>query len=328
MKLLVLGGTKFLGRHVVDAGIAQGHDVVLFNRGRTNPELYPQLETVIGDRDGGLSPLEGRRFDGVIDTSGYVPRVVRQSAELLAENCDFYAFISSISVYPDGTPAGFDESAPTQTLGDEASENVEKDYGALKVQCERIVEEAFPARSLHVRAGLIVGPHDPTGRFTYWVHRLSEGGEVLAPAPDGAPVQLIDARDLADWVVRMVAARRPGMFNATGPAARLTLGELLERCATSIGSDARLTWVNPGFLLERDVQPWDGLPLWLPGTDNEGMMQADVGKALSAGLRFRPVRETVRDVHDWIRAMDDPPGKAGLPRREERALLDDWRMAS
>jgi 2'-hydroxyisoflavone reductase len=213
-------------------------------------------------------------------------------------------------------------------LEDRASENVERDYGALKVQCERVVEEAFPARSLHVRAGLIVGPHDPTGRFTYWVHRISEGGEVLAPAPTDAPVQVIDARDLADWTVRMISERGAGAFNVTGPAARLTLGELLERCVNTIGSDARFTWVDPSFLLEHDVKPWDGLPLWLPDFENEGMMQANVTKALSAGLRFRPVSQTVRDVLDWIRSVEDPPGKAGLARKEERALLAEWQNAS
>ncbi|MDP9226891.1 MAG: NAD-dependent epimerase/dehydratase family protein, partial [Actinomycetota bacterium] len=245
MNLLVLGGTKFLGRHIVDAALEQGHDVVLFNRGRTNPELYPQLEHVIGDRDGGISLLQGRRFDAVIDTSGYIPRVVRQSANLLSETSDFYAFISSISVYPDATPAAYSESAPTQKLENARSENVQADYGALKAACERVVEDAFPDRCLQVRAGLLVGPHDPTGRFTYWVSRIAAGGDVLAPAPAEAPIQLIDARDLAAWTVRMAAEATPGVFNATGPAERLSMGDLVMECARVTDSGAHFTWVDP-----------------------------------------------------------------------------------
>jgi 2'-hydroxyisoflavone reductase len=328
MRLLLLGGTRFLGRHMVDAALAQGHEVVLFNRGQTNPNLYRQLERVTGDRDGGLAALEGRSFDGVIDTSGYVPRIVRQSAELLTESCDLYAFISSISVYRDGVPAGFNETAPTQNLEDEASENIEKDYGALKAACERAVETALPGRSLHVRAGLIVGPHDPTGRFTYWVGRIADGGDVLAPAPADAPVQLIDARDLAAWTVGMVAERHPGVFNATGPAIKLTMGELLEECIRTTGSNAQVTWADPRFLLEHQVEPWSELPLWLPGEENAGFLQADISKARAAGLGFRALSRTVRDVLDWIAQLDVFPGEAGLPREQESALLEEWRAAS
>lgn len=326
MKLLVLGGTKFLGRHIVDAALGQGHEVILFNRGTTNPELYPQLERVTGDREGGLSGLEGRDFDGVIDTSGYVPRIVRQSTELLSKAAAFYAFISSISVYPDGTPPGYDESAPTQKLADPGSENIPVDYGALKAACERVVEESFPGRSVQVRAGLIVGPHDPTGRFTYWVRRIAAGGEVLVPAPAAAPVQVIDARDLADWAVRMVAAGTPGVFNATGPAQSLTMGALVEACARATGSAARFTWVDPGFLLERAVEPWSELPLWLPG--EEGLLQASIAAATGAGLRFRSLEDTARDTWEWVRTLSDPPGDAGMAPEREATLLAEWRMAS
>jgi 2'-hydroxyisoflavone reductase len=326
VKLLVLGGTKFLGRHIVDAALHRGHEVVLFNRGSTNPELYPQLEHVSGDRDGGLSGLEGRSFDGVIDTSGYVPRIVRQSAELLSRSCEFYAFISSISVYPDATLPGYDETAATQELADPASENIPADYGALKVVCERVVEESFPGRCLHVRAGLIVGPHDPTGRFTYWVRRIAAGGEVLVPAPAAGPVQIIDARDLADWTVQMVADGKPGVFNATGPVHSLTMGALVEACARATSSTARFTWVDPDFLLERGVEPWSELPLWLPG--EQGLMQANVAAATGAGLRFRPLEDTVRDTWDWVRALPEPPGDAGMAPEREATLLAEWRMAS
>jgi 2'-hydroxyisoflavone reductase len=326
MKLLVLGGTKFLGRHLVDVALDRGHEVTLFNRGRTGPELFPDLEHVLGDRDGGLTPLQGRSFDGVIDTSGYVPRVVRQSAELLADIAGFYAFISTISVHPDGTAAGYEESAPTLELDDPESENVAADYGALKAACERVVEAAFPGRCLNVRAGLIVGPHDPTGRFTYWVTRVVLGGTVLAPAPASAPVQFIDARDLASWTVEMVSRSKAGVFNATGPAAPLSFGRLLEECARATGSRAVVTWVDPDFLLARGVEPWSGLPLWLPG--EAGMLQAGIGKALGAGLRFRPLEQTVRDTWKWAEGLPDAAGEAGMARGREAELLGAWRKAS
>jgi 2'-hydroxyisoflavone reductase len=328
VKLLLLGGTKFLGRHIVDAAIARGHDVVLFHRGLTNPGLYPELEHVTGDRDGGLSALGGRSFDGVIDTSGYVPRIVRQSVELLSERCGFYAFVSSISVYPDGTPPGFDELSPVQELDDPASENIAADYGALKVGCERVVQESFPERCLQVRAGLIVGPHDHTGRFTYWVRRVAASGEVLAPAPASAPVQFIDARDLAAWTIAMVEGSVPGVFNVTGPADRLSFGELMSTCARATNSDARFTWVDPSFLLEHAVEPWSELPLWLPGANADGMLQANIDRATAAGLHFTPLERTVRDVQEWVDRLDEVPGDAGMAPEREADLLAQWRSVS
>jgi nucleoside-diphosphate-sugar epimerase len=328
VKLLVLGGTKFLGRHLVEAALDRGHEVVLFHRGQTGADLFPALEHVVGDRDGGLEGLKGRTFDAVLDTSGYVPRLVRASAELLSGSAGFYAFISSISVYPDHTPPGYDELSPTLELTDPASEDIAADYGALKAVCERIVEEVFPHSCLNVRAGLIVGPHDPTGRFTYWVARLARGGEVLAPAPAAAPVQFIDARDLAAWTVEMVARSQAGTFNATGPAGSLTFEGFLRQCADATGSDASATWVDPDFLLERGVEPWSELPLWLPGEQGHALMHADIGKALRAGLRFRPLEETVCDTWEWARQLPEAPGDAGMRREREAELLAEWREAS
>jgi 2'-hydroxyisoflavone reductase len=328
VKLLVLGGTKFLGRHLVEAALDRGDEVVLFNRGKTGPDLFRTLEHVVGNRDGGLDGLNGRTFDAVIDTSGYVPRVVRASVELLMRATEFYAFISSISVYRDGTEPGFDESAPTSRLGDPASEDVAADYGALKAVCERVVEEAFPQRSLNLRAGLIVGPHDPTGRFTYWVTRLARGGSVLAPAPAAAPVQFIDARDLAAWTLEMIAASQAGVFNVTGPTVPLSFGSFLKKCAETTGGDASVTWVDPDFLLTHGVEPWSELPLWLPGPDVAGVMQAGIGKALDAGLRFRPPEDTVRDILGWVQGLAEPPGDAGMASAREAELLAEWREAS
>ena len=318
MKLLVLGGTKFLGRHVVGSALAEGHDVTLFARGRTNAELFPEAEHLRGDRDGGLDTLAGRRWDGVVDTSGYVPRVVRQSAELLRDAVERYVFVSSISVYADFSQP-VDESTPTAELADPASEDVQADYGALKAACERVVEELYGTRSARVRAGLIVGPFDPTDRFTYWPRRLAAGGTVLAPGDRGAPVQFVDARDLARWLVQLALSGPGGTFNATGPAEPLGFGALLDRTAAAVGSTADVRWVDEQRVLDAGVQPWSELPLWLPGADYAGMARADISRAVAAGLRFRPLEETVVDTLAWDRTVAG--GRPTLAREREQEIL-------
>ncbi|HYA09880.1 MAG TPA: NAD-dependent epimerase/dehydratase family protein, partial [Gaiellaceae bacterium] len=304
MKLLVLGGTAFLGRHTVEAALARGDEVTIFTRGRTNPELFPEAEHLVGDRDGGLGALSGRAWDGVVDTSGYVPRVLRQSAELLRDAVGRYVFVSSISVYADFSRPVNEESAVVH-LDDPFSESVETDYGALKAACEYVVEEVFAERGASVRAGLLVGPYDPTDRFTYWPRRLAEGGDVLAPGDPAAPVQLVDARDLGAWLVELADHGPGGVFNATGPAEPLALGRLLERSIVALGSDARLVWTDEQRILDAEVQPWMELPLWVPGAEWAGFMRADIRRALAAGLRFRPVEETVRDTLAWSRAAGE-----------------------
>jgi nucleoside-diphosphate-sugar epimerase len=318
VKLLVLGGTAFLGRHTVDAALERGDEVTIFTRGRTNPELFPEVEHLVGDRDGDLGALAGRRWDGVVDTSGYVPRVMRQSAELLRDAVGRYVFVSSISVYA-GFATPVDEGSPLAPLEDPANEDVEAEYGALKAACERVVDEVFGERGASVRAGLIVGPHDPTDRFTYWPRRLAAGGDVLAPGDPDAPVQFIDARDLAAWLVRLAAEGPGGVFNATGPAEPLTLGALLERAIAAVGSDARLVWADEQRILDADVQPWMELPLWVPGAASAGFMRADTRRALAAGLRFRPAEETVLDTLAWSREAGEQ--RPTLTREKEREIL-------
>lgn len=329
VKLLILGGTRFLGRAIVEAALARRHQVTAFNRGKTNADLFSTVEYLRGDRDGGIDAMRGRRWDAVVDTSGFVPRVVRQSAELLKESVGLYAFISTISVYPDPPTPGRDESAPVATLKDESVEEITGEtYGGLKVLCESVVEEVFPNRALHVRAGLIVGPNDYTDRFPYWPRRVGEGGEVLAPGNSGAPIQIIDVRDLAEWIVRMIESGSNGTYNATGPDRTLTFGELLETCSTVTGSDAKITWVPEAFLLEQKVEPFTELPLWLPATET-GFMQVDCRKAFSAGLTFRPLAETVRDTWLWDEPRAPEERKSGsriamkgpLTRERERELL-------
>jgi len=331
MNLLVLGGTKFLGRAVVEAALARGHELTLFNRGETNPDLFREVEKLRGDRDGDLSALERRSWDAVVDPSGYVPRVVRASAELL-EGSGHYVFVSSVSVYRDPIVPGFDESAPLNELEDPATEDVQKDYGGLTVACERVVDEVFPGRSTLVRAGLIVGPHDPTDRFTYWPRRIARGGDVLAPGPADRQVQFIDVRDLADWIVHTCEERIGGAFTATGPVPPVTMGGLLESCVEVSGAGADLIWVDEGFLVERNVGAWMELPLWVPA-DDAGFLQADVSKAVAAGLTFRALAETVRDTLEWSSgrhergegtvAMGGTEGVGLVPEREAD-LLAAW----
>lgn len=323
MRILLLGGTLFLGRHLVEAALARGHAVTLFNRGVTAPDLFPDVEVLRGDRDAGdVDALRGRRWDVAIDTSARVPRWVSDAAGLLAGAVEHYSFVSSISVYADTSRPGTDETAPVHTLADETVEEIASAevYGALKALCERAAEKAMPRRVLSVRAGLIVGPHDPTGRFTYWVHRIATGGRVLAPEPREQPVQLVHGRDLAEWLLAMAERRETGVFNATGPERPLTMERLLETIDEATGGGAGLVWTDERFLIERGVEEWSDLPLWLaPGANPEtaGFMAVDVRKALAAGLRFRPLAETIRDTLD---EADTIPA-AGLPAARERELL-------
>ncbi|MBI5667087.1 MAG: NAD-dependent epimerase/dehydratase family protein [Chloroflexi bacterium] len=330
MKLLILGGTRFLGRHLVEAAQARGHVITLFNRGLSNPNLYPDVEHLRGDRDGDLSALEGRRWDAVIDPSGYVPRIVRASAQLLADAVEHYTFISSISVYPDATIHNLDETAEVARLDDETTEDVAAAYGGLKALCEQAAEAALPGRVLNVRAGLIVGPHDPTDRFTYWPVRVALGGDVLAPGMPERQVQFIDARDLADWIIHMIETLRPGTYNATGPADRLTMGDTLEACRATTGSNATFTWVSDDFLLENEVTPFTEMPLWVPEAYN-GLLSVNIEKALAAGLAFRPLADTIRDTLAWNATRDEEFSNKGLRLRggmmleREAELLAKWR---
>jgi len=331
MRLLLLGGTRFLGRHVAELALARGDEVTLFTRGRTNPGVLPRAEHLVGDRDGGLAPLAGRRWDAVVDTSGYVPRVVRQSARLLAGAVDRYVFVSSASVYADASEPGLHEGSPVDELSAPGSEDVQRDYGALKALCEREVEDALPGRATSVRAGLIVGPHDPTGRFTWWVARLHRGGEVLAPEPPDQPVQLVDVRDLAAWLLLLAEQGPAGTYNAMGPAEELTLAGLLDTVRAATRSDAQLVWVPEQVLADAGVGAWMDLPLWLAPTlepAQAAFLAVDASRARAAGLRFRPLSDTARDTLAWL--LESPPLGAGAPvepppgltPERERAILD------
>ena len=326
MKILVLGGTVFVGRHLVEAALTAGHTVTMFNRGETNPGLFPGVETIYGDRTVDLRGLAGRKWDAVIDTAGYVPRVVRMSAEFLAASVVHYTFISSISVFAGFRDRGMDESAPVGRLEDPITEEVTGDaYGPLKALCEDASEAAMPGKTLIIRPGLIVGPHDPTDRFTYWPARIATGGEVLAPVGPECETQLIDVRDLAEWTVRMVQAKATGVFNATGPATPLTLGEVIETCREVSRSDAKPVWVPEEFIKEMGISPWMDLPLWVGASEEmAGFAAINCRKAIAAGLTFRPLRETVADTLAWDGQRASLPRKAGLSPENETAALAMW----
>lgn len=315
MKLLVLGGTVFLGRHVVAQAIARGDQVTLLHRGRRGVGLFPSARTLIGDRDGDLSALAGQDFDAVIDCSGYTAAQLERSAAMLSD-VPQYLFVSSISVgaaFPPGQT--YDEDLP-RLDGDEG-------YGQGKARAEDALLAARGDRAAIVRPGLIVGPHDQTGRFTHWPLRVAAGGEVLAPGRPERPVQFIDARDLADWCLRLVAAGTAGTFNAIGDT--LPMRELLDTCREVSGSDAQFTWLADRTLIDAKVEPWSELPLWIPEGDPAfgGMLLGANTRARVAGLRTRPLADTVRDTLAWARTPEGEVARSphALAREREAELL-------
>jgi 2'-hydroxyisoflavone reductase len=324
--LLILGGTAFLGPELVAAAKAKGWTITLFNRGKTNPQLFPELEKLHGDRNGDLKALEGRSWDAVIDTSAYFPRQVRLSAGLLAKAVKHYTVVSSISVYADTSKPGMEETAAVAKLKDETVEKItEGTYGGLKALCESAAEKELPGRTLVVRPGLIVGPGDRSDRFTYWPVRVARGGEVLAPGAPADPVQFIDVRDLAEWMIRMTDAGTTGVFNATGPKDEISIGALLAACKRTSGSDATFTWVDAASLEELKVAPWSDMPVWLPPVgENAGANRISLARALAKGLTFRPVDETCRDTLAWWKTLPAERRqkmRSGLsPEREAEAL--------
>jgi 2'-hydroxyisoflavone reductase len=321
MKILIIGGTRFLGRHLVDSALARGHEVTLFNRGKTNPGLFEQVQAVRGDREKDLDQLSGQ-WDAVIDTCGYFPRIVRISAEALKDKVGQYVFISSISVYADFKNIGINENDPVGKIENETMEEITgESYGPLKALCENTVQDVFGSRSLIVRPGLIVGPHDPTDRFTYWPVRIARGGDVLAPEGPNALTQIIDVRDLSDFIVRLIEQNDSGIFNATGES--LPLGTLFETCKQVSGSDANFKWASVEYLNQNSVAPWSDMPAWVPNADEDkGFSRVDVSKAMRADLVISPLARTIKDTLAWASERPaDHQWKAGLKADREMELL-------
>lgn len=318
MRILVLGGTQFVGRALVEAALATGDEITLFHRGQTNPDLFPEAEHVLGDRDGGLAALDGRTWDACIDVSGYLPRLVGDAATALRDRLERYVYVSTISVYADlSVPR--DESGPLATITDETTEEITGEtYGALKALGERAVTETFGARAAIVRPGFVIGPYDHTGRFPWWAHRAARGGEMIVPASIARAFQAIDTRDLADFL--LIAARAPltGVFNATGPVPPVTMLDLVEAAASASDTDLNVEVVEDTFLTEQGIEA--ELPLWADDPLWVAWAKVEVGKAIAAGLRFRPIDDTVAATL----AHTELVPSIGLEPEREAELLAAW----
>ena len=334
LRILILGGTGFTGPYQVRYALSRGHKVTTFNRGKTHPgELPSEVEQLVGDRNGKLDALKGRKWDVAIDNPTTLPAWVRDAAEILKGNVERYVFISTISVYAD-TSKGIDETAPLAKYDgpDPYKETLEamkasgyKTYGPLKALSEKEAEKWFPGKTLIIRPGLIVGPGDETDRFTYWPVRIDRGGEVLAPGNPSDPVQFIDARDLAEWTIRMAENRDTGIYNATGPAKPLGIGEMLDQTKSALNSDAKFTWVPAEFLQQQKVEVWSDMPVW--AGDELGLARTNISRALGKGLTFRPLTETARDTLAWFKSQSqDRQSKlrAGLTPEREAEVLAAW----
>lgn len=339
LRILILGGTGFTGPYQVRYAVARGHSVTVFNRGRREADLPESVEHLIGDRNNDLTALEGRDWDVVIDNPTTLPGWVRRSGKLLKDACRQYVFISTISVYADTSEVGMDETTPVlEYEGDQDPFAVEmtqetrpfamQNYGQLKALSEREAAFWFPGRATIIRPGLIVGPGDESDRFTYWPVRVARGGEVLAPNAPSDPTQIIDARDLAEWTIRMVEQGDVGVFNGTGPERPRPFGEMLQEITAALGADATFTWVPQDFLAEQQVRPWADLPVWVQqGPDTAGFMTVSVERAIAAGLTYRPFATTVRDTVAYFTSLPEERRqnpRAGLSPDRERDVLAAW----
>ncbi len=335
LRILILGGTGFTGPYQVRYATSRGHKVTTFNRGKTHPCESPnEVEQLIGDRNGKLDALKDRRWDVVIDNPTTLPAWVRDAAQILKGNVERYVFTSTISVYAD-TSKGVDENAPLAKYegADPYKETLEamkasgyKTYGPLKTLSEKEAEKWFPGKTLIIRPGLIVGPSDETDRFTYWPVRIDRGGEVLAPSKPSDPVQFIDARDLAEWTIRMAENRETGIYNATGPAKPLEIGQMLDEIKDALHSSATFTWLPAEFLQQQKVEAWSDMPVW--AGDELGLARTKIDRALAKGLTFRPLAETTRDTLAWFKSLpQDRKSKlrAGLTPEREAEVLAAWK---
>ncbi len=340
MKILIIGGTRFLGRHLIAAAKARNHEITLFHRGKHLAQGIENVEEIFGNRNDDLNRLRNRNWDAVIDTCGYLPQTVKKSAEALKDSAAQYVFISSISAYADFTETDYDETAPLAALTEEqkikagridargeiAAVVLEDMYGALKAACEREAQTIFGEKTLVVRSGLIVGAFDTTDRFTYWAMRVAKGGEILAPGAPKRFVQFIDARDLAEWIVKMIENRASGIYNAAGKPFETTMEKMLEEIKSVSRSDARFVWADEDFLKREQIAEWSEMPLYLAESVKEarGFLSANIDKALAHGLKFRALSDTVQDTIAW-RQTQSGEMKAGIAPERERELLGKLR---
>jgi 2'-hydroxyisoflavone reductase len=329
LRILILGGTGFIGPHQVRYALARGHKLTLFNRGKRNPHLFPDVEQLHGDRiTNDYKSLAGREWDVVIDNPTSFPRWVREATQAI-KPAKQYVFISTISVYADNSKPDMDENTVLATVADPTIEKItEGSYGGLKALSEKEAEKAYPGKATIIRPGLIVGPGDFSDRFSYWPVRIDRGGEILAPGDPTDPVQFIDARDLAEWCIRMVEESNFGIYNATGPRSPLTMAEMLYGIKAITTSDAKFTWVNTDFLEEQKVNPWSDMPVWIPPRgEYAGFARVSIKRALDKGLTFRPLADTSRDTLEWYKSRPaEQKAKmfAGLTQQRETEVLAAW----
>ena len=335
LRLLILGGTGFIGPHEVRYAVSRGHKVTVFNRGRRQANLPAEVEHLQGDRNGQLDALKGRAWDVCIDNPTTLPKWVRDSAAILKGNVRQYVFISTISVYANYKQPGMDEDWELARYNGrdafaEPLENTGKLYGPLKALSEKEAETWFPGRVTVIRPGLIVGPGDDSDRFTYWPVRIDRGGEVLAPGSPSDPVQIIDVRDLSEFIIHMCERGEVGTYNATGPKAPLSIADELNGCRAVVSgtADVRLTWVSADFLTEQRVRPWIEMPTWLPSRgDNDGWSRLSIARALAKGLTFRPLAITAKDTLEWWKGLPEDrraKPRAGLAPEKERSVVAAW----
>lgn len=335
LRILILGGTRFIGLHMTALALQRGHQLTFFNRGKTKADRYPDVERIKGDRNGEIDGLKDREWDVVIDNSGYVPRHVRLTAELLAPRVKQYVFTSSISVYPDFSVPR-DESAPVGKLADETIEKVDGEtYGPLKALCEQAAERAMPGRTCVIRPGLIVGPDDNTDRFTYWPARAARGGEFIAPGSPGDAFQVIDARDLAAFVINAVENGHNGVFNLVSNVDEFKFGQLTDACIASANKRAspkekpRAVYLPAEFLEEQKVAPWSEMPVWLPAKGDEAAFAGTSNRAAVArGLEITPLKKTVDDTLAWhlSRPAEERENlKSGIAPDKEATVLAAWK---
>ena len=328
MNLLIIGGGVFLGQALLQAALERGDTVTVFNRGQSRNWWPPGVKWIVGDRKEDLHLLLNRRWDAVIDTCGYRPQDVEASAAALFDSCDRYLFVSSVSAYASfAQPRVREEDALASAVGVDRENLNPSTYGPLKAECERTLFQVYGSRAITVRPGLIVGPTDPTGRFSYWPWRVAAGGVVLAPGSPHRSLQFIDVRDLAAWMLRLLQAGASGAFNATGPNEGITFGELLDSCRWISGEEVTIEWVDEKFLEREGVQPWTELPLWIPSHDEQtrGFNGVDTSRAQATGLRTRPPAVTISDILEAGAPPPDDRRRAGkLTRDRERDLLRVW----
>jgi len=330
LNILFMGGTGFIGPHMVRALVAQGHKVTLFNRGESNPDLFKELDKIEGDRaTSDIKKVSQQKWDVIVDSSCYFPRAVNMLMDAVdTSSVQQYVFISTISVYEGFTQEGLHEGSELARTDEPSSEEIAEHYGALKVLCEEAAEKAMPGRVTQIRCGLIIGPGDSTDRFTYWPERVARGGEVLAPGTGEDPLQTIDVRDLADWVARCVERKITGAYNSTNPAGLYTFRDVLQLCKENLKSDARLTWVPADFLRVRNVADMSDLPLWVyPDGGFAKIWHANAEKATAKGLKHRPLAETIVDTHKWFQTLPKDRRekmRAGISQERERDLLAAW----